>query len=385
MSFGVAATPSSASRVGGVGAGPAGLVAALVPVALQGLAVMGHTAGGELPFTLRGSATPQGPQVLPEGRSLRYAAIVALGLAGCAEDSQRAALGGQSAAELAVAALELAQTSDDPGAVALAVWAAAEVAGQESSDALDRLSRLADRPGIPTVDTSWTVVAGLALSNGRGEQLWRTAAGRLLANEGGRGIYPHNLPMAGGIRGHVGCFADQIYPVQAHARAFRATGDPAFLEAANRTARRIVELQGPQGQWWWHYDARTGDVVEGFPVYSVHQHGMAPMALFELLEAGGDDHRAAVASGLDWLTAHPECVEPLIAPELGVIWRKVGRREPRKAARLLSALGTKVRPGFVVPGLDRAFPPGGVDYECRPYELGWLLYAWPDVCKGGLH
>jgi len=21
-------------------------------------------------------------------------------------------------------------------------------------------------------------------------------------------------------------------------------------------------------------------------------------------------------------------------------------------------------------------PPGRVDYECRPYELGWLLYAW---------
>ena len=22
------------------------------------------------------------------------------------------------------------------------------------------------------------------------------------------------------------------------------------------------------------------------------------------------------------------------------------------------------------------FPPVRVDYECRPYELGWLLYAW---------
>ena len=22
------------------------------------------------------------------------------------------------------------------------------------------------------------------------------------------------------------------------------------------------------------------------------------------------------------------------------------------------------------------FPPGPIDYECRPYELGWLLYAW---------
>jgi hypothetical protein len=22
------------------------------------------------------------------------------------------------------------------------------------------------------------------------------------------------------------------------------------------------------------------------------------------------------------------------------------------------------------------FPPTTVDYECRPYELGWLMYAW---------
>jgi hypothetical protein len=26
--------------------------------------------------------------------------------------------------------------------------------------------------------------------------------------------------------------------------------------------------------------------------------------------------------------------------------------------------------------LDRVCPPGVIDYECRPYELGWLLYAW---------
>jgi hypothetical protein len=26
--------------------------------------------------------------------------------------------------------------------------------------------------------------------------------------------------------------------------------------------------------------------------------------------------------------------------------------------------------------LDLIFPPGVVDRECRPFELGWLLYAW---------
>ena len=29
-----------------------------------------------------------------------------------------------------------------------------------------------------------------------------------------------------------------------------------------------------------------------------------------------------------------------------------------------------------VAALDRVYPPGVVDHECRPYELGWLLYTW---------
>jgi hypothetical protein len=59
-----------------------------------------------------------------------------------------------------------------------------------------------------------------------------------------------------------------------------------------------------------------------------------------------------------------------------LVWRKVGRREPRKAARLVSATTTSLRPGLHLPGLDRALPPDRVDHECRPYELGWLLHTW---------
>ena len=44
--------------------------------------------------------------------------------------------------------------------------------------------------------------------------------------------------------------------------------------------------------------------------------------------------------------------------------------------RAISALTTAAKPGLKVPGIDRLFPPGYIDKECRPYELGWLLYAW---------
>lgn len=193
-------------------------------------------------------------------------------------------------------------------------------------------------------------------------------------------MFPHALPPSTQrpFRRHVGCFADQVYPIQALTRWSLAGGGGEPLEAANRCAAAITAQQGQQGQWWWHYDVRDGSVVEGFPVYAVHQHAMAPMALSELHAAGGDDHRAALDRGLGWLGSHPEVIEELVAERLGVVWRKVGRRERVKVVRAVSAATTSLRPGLRVPGLDVIFPPGTVDYECRPYELGWLLYAWAD-------
>ena len=56
------------------------------------------------------------------------------------------------------------------------------------------------------------------------------------------------------------------------------TGDSKAAEVASACAKHMCELQGPQGQWWWHFDIRTGRVVEHYPVYAVHQDSMAPMA-----------------------------------------------------------------------------------------------------------
>jgi hypothetical protein len=147
-----------------------------------------------------------------------------------------------------------------------------------------------------------------------------------------------------------------------------SVGDPPMADGAQAVDR--------PGQWWWHYDARDGSVVERYPVYSVHQHAMGPMALFDLLEAGGSDHRLEIAAGLGWLDHHPEVLEELVADRFALVWRKVGRREPGKAARAVGALTTSLRPGLHLPGLDRLLPATVVDHECRPYELGWLLYAW---------
>jgi hypothetical protein len=139
----------------------------------------------------------------------------------------------------------------------------------------------------------------------------------------------------------------------------------------------MCQLQGPKGQWWWHYDGRTGQVVERYPVYSVHQDAMAPMALFTLAEACGGDHSGSIEKGLRWLTDPPERAGSLINTERNVIWRKVARREPRRLVRSLQAATSRMHPSLRMPGVDVVFPPVSIDYETRPYHMAWILHAWP--------
>lgn len=350
----------------------------LIDLARRGLPRMHRR--GVFGHTLRGIKTKNGRQAQLEGDSLRYAAIVALGLACVDAGVQRQVLAGGTAADLARVSATRAELSKDTGAIALAAWAAAEAANIHAATLFNSLDRLLTAEAhLATVDCAWVLMAALAAQHlGDASGLATRAAQRLFEAQGPFGLFPHMMPASsnGRLRAHVGCFADQVYPIQALARLHAARGDRAALAAAQKCADRICELQGPDGQWWWHYDVRDGQVVEGYPVYSVHQHAMAPMALLDLQEAGGTAFWDPIIKGLDWLERHPEVDEPLISDQQAVIWRKAARREPKKAVRALCTVTTALKPGLHLPWLHAAFPPNRVDYECRPYELGWLLYAW---------
>jgi len=354
-------------------------------IAQRGLTRMYDPRLQEFPQTARGVA---GSGLAMEGSSVRYTAIAALGIARLEDAQQREILAGATASDLVGAVMSRALAGVDPGAIALATWLAAELAVvDEAARGVQRIVELVGAgTAIPTVDQSWMLTA--LVEYGLSAQLRPVCSelvDRLLRHQAAGGIFPHVLPpgQQHRLRAHVGCFADQVYPIQALARYAAVSGDPRALAAANLCAARICELQGPAGQWWWHYDARTSEVIEGYPVYSVHQHAMAPMALFDLYESGGDNHLSAVARGLDWVADHPELPEPLVAPELGVIWRKIGRREPPKAMRSLRSVTTAIRPGLRLKALDLVFPPARIDPECRPYELGWLVYAWARTPRHG--
>jgi hypothetical protein len=352
------------------------LLETLLPLALSRLAE--QYVAGEFVFTTVGEAAPGGGWTLRQaGRSVRYAAIVALGLLRVGEPEQRAVLAGQTAADLVGQLTKRLDELRNTGDVALICWAAAEAGHSEVAHALARLGQL-DHGQAPldVVSASWVVSALVAAREQADvEEQLAAARQRLLGAQGGTG-YPHLTGSGPWYRAHVGSFADQVYPVQALARLHGSAADPEALGVANAVARAICDAQGSAGQWWWHYDSRTGAVVEGYPVYTVHQHAMAPMALLDLADAGGDAHLAEICRGLRWLAAPPEADVTLVLEDPPITWRKIARADHRKLVRGVRAASTRLQPRSRLAVLDRMYPPGTVDYECRPYELGWLLLAW---------
>jgi hypothetical protein len=355
----------------------AALVGRLLDIAVSGLAKSYRD--GEFVFRLDGSRGPGGAwRLAASGKSLRYSAIAALGLLRLPEPVQRSVLGGDTCDGLISRLAKRLGEVTSPGDVALLCWAAAEAGHGDLPAALSRLAEVGQPEGARfVVDAAWVVSALVAARRQADVEAQLSHARQALLGARGAVLYPHRTgSSAPWYRAHVGSFADQVYPLQALARLHASSDDPEALAVADGVADRICSAQGEAGQWWWHYDSRNGTVVEGYPVYSVHQHAMAPMALLDLADAGGADNLRALSLGLQWLSNPPETDEELVVSDPPITWRKVARNDPRKAVRGLRAVSTRILPEWRLSSLDRVLPPGTVDHECRPYELGWLLMTW---------
>jgi hypothetical protein len=141
-----------------------------------------------------------------------------------------------------------------------------------------------------------------------------------------------------------------------------------------RIARALVQLQGPQGQWAWFYHVPSGRVADYYPVYSVHQHAMAPIFLLEAIDQGYIEFREPLQNGFRWVLGHNELGQSMVDGSHYVIWRSLVRQEPfGKLGRYVRAASTKYT------GLRTGIEKGEalqINRECRSYELGWALFAF---------
>lgn len=355
---------------------PAG-VRELQEMCLPALRRMYRPESGLFAFRIRRAA--EGLQV--EGTSPRYTSIVLIGLSRCHSDQSNRVLGDEPIRRLMLRHKQNVLRSGGLGDIGLTIWACLLHGDEEVVELFTRLRTLYQvGSSHATVELAWAL-AGLSQAGSpkTTKSLRDQLAGALLEScQDSTGLWPHSIgPSAPWLRAHVGCFADQVYPMQALSLYATVSNRDDARHAAERCARSLCAAQGQSGQWWWHYDIRSGGIVEEYPVYAVHQHAMGPMALRDLHQAGGADFSAAIERGLAWLRAAPELRGgTLIDRSEGVVWRKVGRRDPFKLVRKLQAAASSVHAALRVPGTHTLFPARAIDFESRPYEYGWMLYAW---------
>ena len=281
-----------------------------------------------------------------------------------------------------------AGTCSNPGNVALALWANLE-GSRAAADDLARLLMMRLDSGMgqlsrhAIMELAWMLVAmskyyAWRPSGPVADVTAAVAREIVTSSNASTGLFPFISPYLRGtslrvrLYRHFGTFANQSYPIFALAVFHHVSRDRDALEVAERCADQICALQGPLGQWWWLYDVTRGIVAEKYPVFSVHQDGMGPMALRQLTLAGGKDYSAAIDQSWSWVFGANELGIKMIDTNKRHIKRAIQRRGWHRLlyyANILSAMAGLSQPvtGFDVPkNLEL------VD-ETRSYHPGWAL------------
>jgi hypothetical protein len=330
-------------------------------------------------FCYRLIQTDQG--LAQEGISHRYTIMTILGLGELERTGGNCSFDVRELYEYFVRDVRWINSAGDMG---LLIWLTAKFAPEQLQDLFSRieiqtaLDRYTDVRQARTMELAWFLagVSHAALVSPdiapALEDLAVEAYQRLKSNQGEHGFFGHmntRRSAAGFLRGRIGSFADQIYPIYAMSKFATAFRVEEPLCSALDCAGAICAAQGELGQWWWLYDSRTGTVASQYPVYSVHQHGMAPMGLLALETALGQSFRPQIYKGLRWMYGPNEMNVDMRDRSRGFVWRCI-RPKNRKTKYWKTALSLIRRPK------EEAFTgPLEVLYEIRPYELGWLLYA----------
>lgn len=281
------------------------------------------------------------------------------------------------------ALLQLAQSKPYLGGIGLIIWANAVWEMKSLAELQQQLdipfeNLTAALTSLTTMETAW-LVSGLLheyqrhpaaktkeyLDIALNTLLTRyQPASHLMVHAAAQAPWSHRL------RRWVANFADQIYSVQALAFAAITSGNEVAQSTATNLANQLAKLQGELGQWWWHYNPHNGEILQSYPVYSVHQYGMAPMALAALQAAQGSNFEPMVQRGRDWLE-HNELNLKMIDRQANTIWRDIEYHQNllEKVVRRTNSLLGK--------GDQLTARPLNLklNYETRPYEWGWCLYA----------
>lgn len=210
---------------------------------------------------------------------------------------------------------------------------------------------------------------GVTGSEAAARSLFRVLHGRFLNRDSLLGRHSANP-----LRSHVVSFGATVYWLRA-LYEYASTFDDEYVDALFRfSTRRVLEIQGPLGQWPWMIAVASAQPVDPYPVFSVHQDSMSMLFLLPALDRGVDGVEEAIDLSLAWLVGDNELEFDMIVPEPFFVYRSFERQESLgKARRYARSLWRSAA------GRPSGYGGGGglrVNSECRSYQLGWILYAW---------
>jgi hypothetical protein len=169
-------------------------------------------------------------------------------------------------------------------------------------------------------------------------------------------------------------FGSTVYFLRSSYEYSRFAGDPYAHQLFSDGVQKMIDVQGPSGEWPWLLRVRTATPIQFYPVFSVHQDSMAMLFLLPALDDGMNGVRRAVNRSFAWALGRNELGVPMLWSEPYFAYRSVERTDmfPRLQRYLRAtcnvALGQQDGPAH---GTGVRLNP-----ECRSYHLGWILYAW---------
>ncbi len=263
---------------------------------------------------------------------------------------------------------------DDPEILSGALWAAVSIGAEAPARLVDSVRKLGDGSGATPLTAqavSWMILASAPHSSPTFSML--TSLVELVMDH-----YVHptthlvrHLPT--GYRKSVASFAASCYTAYALLSVAAGSSNRLAREVGLAIARSLVSLQGPQGQWAWFYSVPHGVVLDYYPVYSVHQHSMAPFFLLAALDLGYHEFREALVKGFSWILRTNESGTSMVEADRRLVWRSVERfGRYQRMARAFSGLLPGRRRSAIVDDPARLRQ----NVECRSYELGWGLWAF---------
>ena len=266
-------------------------------------------------------------------------------------------------------------------AYGMALWAAAELDLDIPAETLTAIASVVeDRQrwkAFRAQDLGMILIGCVEQARRDASGQWARAAHELFAFLSQRYSCPNGLFLdaaRGGRRGF-SSFATHTYLTMACYIYGAWSGNERALTLAKACTRKIIELQGPQGEWPWFFYTPGGRVVDFYEVYSVHQGGMAPAFLQCAEQHGVPGATEALVKGFKWIFGQNQMNRSMLCKRESLICRSQVRKGELndKKKRIVRAITNALtgRRGTLT-------DPSGLELrlECRSYELGWILWSF---------